>query len=54
MQRGRALHGIALAGPEAIAERLRGANEARLRNREQRVARERLCRMWLESTREGL
>jgi len=55
MQRGRALRGISLADPEAIKERLRKANEARKRNREDRKQRERmdkLCRPYRESTRD--
>lgn len=54
-QRGRALKGIKRAGPEAIAERLRRANEARRKKCERRLRHERmerLCRPWQESTRD--
>jgi hypothetical protein len=58
MQRGRALIGIRRAEQGCgmpIAERLRLANEARRRKREQRIQNERmerLCRPWRESTRD--
>ena len=57
MQRGRALKGIKRAGPEAVAERLVLANEARRQKRERRIQHERMDRLsrpWRESTRSDL